>query len=810
MKRSNRLLAKSYDRERYPNEPPDYALLIQHSRDVAAACKALVKVAGATAIFIAGLDAEIFDRFERTLLVNGWSQDIGKANSHFQSMVTDQPNIRQLLRHEVISGLLLFKNECLLDWFAPLNEIKLAALWGAMGHHRKFDQYNSPNPMLPSLTVHVSHKDFHAILREMAADLGLDSPPKFEQDLTIAANGAEFCDLSADESLEDLVYEFEDSETEFNNETERRFLALIKAFGITADVAASAVARRGECTKNYSLAHFVTQELSIGLKPKDLELLINNWAWERIAPDNTQVDKTQPPPNFEPRLFQKNVAASQSYLTLAKAGCGSGKSFAAYLWAQQWCEQLMNSTNFRLFFCLPTTGTTTEHFKDYALESGIPASLAHSRSTVDLQTIATTAEQEEAKEDAGTAEAACQVLKAEQDKTEALALWSTPLVVTTADTVLGLMANARRSIYSIPAIMQSAIVVDEIHALDERLFGHLLVFLKNFPKLPVLLMTASLPDARLQAIQQVRPDLHCIPGPPEFETLPRYFLEYSTTSEVVWDEVKQCIANKGKVLWVRNRVDWANDTYDIARDRFGDISVNVYHSRLRYKDRSKRHRRVIDTFKATDKPAILIATQVAEMSLDLSADLLVTDIAPIPSLIQRLGRLNRRATPENAGKPKKAIICPLPNPKKDALPYDESDLETAKIWIGKLISLNCPLHQKHLADEFSAVSVQSEFDYEKAEKAACFFSGLWRTRPGMTRSEGYTISVILEKDYKQCNDKQYGEPTAKWLRKYEVAIPVKDAALKWERVSGIRIAPDEFVSYDYDELTHEGKGAAWR
>jgi CRISPR-associated endonuclease/helicase Cas3 len=462
---------------------------------------------------------------------------------------------------------------------------------------------------------------------------------------------------------------------------------------------------------------------------------------------------------------------------------------------------------------LPTTGTTTEHFKDYALESGIPAeqlSLTHSRSSVDLQTIATTAEQEEAKEDAGTAEAACQVLKAEQDKIEALALWSTPLVVTTADTVLGLMANARRSIYSIPAIMQSAIVVDEIHALDDRLFGHLLVFLKNFPKLPVLLMTASLPDARLQAIQQVRPDLHCIPGPPEFETLPRYLLEYSTTSEVVWDEVKQCIANKGKVLWVRNRVNWANDTYDIARDRFSDVSVNIYHSRLRYKDRSYRHRRVIDIFKSKDKPALLIATQVAEMSLDLSADLLVTDLAPIPSLIQRLGRLNRRATPENPGQPKKAIICPLPNPKKDALPYAESNLDIAKIWIDKLIFLNCPLHQKHLADEFSAVSVQSEFDYEKAEKAACFFSGLWRTRPGMTRAEGYTISVILEKDYKQCNEKQYGEPTADWLRKHEVAIPVKDAALKWERGGGIRIAPDEAVSYDYDEVTYEGKGAAWR
>ena len=82
-----------------------------------------------------------------------------------------------------------------------------------------------------------------------------------------------------------------------------------------------------------------------------------------------------------------------------------------------------------------------------------------------------------------------------------MALWSTPLVVTTADTVLGLMSNARRSVYSFPAIMSGAIVFDEIHAFDEQMFGHLLVFLKNFPRLPVLLMTASLPEERLIAIE---------------------------------------------------------------------------------------------------------------------------------------------------------------------------------------------------------------------------------------------------------------------------------------------------------------------
>ena len=83
---------------------------------------------------------------------------------------------------------------------------------------------------------------------------------------------------------------------------------------------------------------------------------------------------------------------------------------------------------------MPTTGTTTEHFKDYALESDIPSSLAHSRSSIDLQTISQTAPQEDA-ETSDTAEAAKEAISAEQDKIESLALWSTLLTVTTADTV---------------------------------------------------------------------------------------------------------------------------------------------------------------------------------------------------------------------------------------------------------------------------------------------------------------------------------------------------------------------------------------
>ena len=817
------LLAKSYSRKRYPGAPPDYALLTQHSRDVASACKALAQEVGKLSLQNAGLGEETFDSFQLQLRANGWIQDLGKVSSHFQEMVSGAPQIKQLLRHEAISGLLMF-SDCLpfRNWLGEKfsDDVLLTFLWSAMGHHRKFDKLTKPEPTL-AMTANVSHSDFNTILREMGEDLGLASPPSFDRDLVIAQTRRDKCDIGARETLRDLQDEFVEAEELFIADSARRQLALVKGLGIGADVAASAIAFRGQSASKYSVSDFVSESLTFGLTSQDLQQIITQWAWNRSAIERPDDNGKEMPADVRARPFQFEVANSKSHLTFAQAGCGSGKSLAAYMWAHEWCQRISREgrDNFRLFFCLPTTGTTTEHFKDYALESGIDPrlmSLTHSRASIDLRAIAETAPQEESTDrESEAASAAQDALNAEHDKIQSLALWSTPLVVTTTDTVLGLMVNGRRSIYSLPALMCGAFVFDEIHAFDDQLFGHLLVFLKNFPNLPALLMTASLPKQRLEALKHVRPDVKCLPGPPEFEELKRYTMREVSDLAEVHQEIQSCLAKAGKVLWVRNRVEWANQTYTNCQAQFDNTAVNIYHARLRYKDRSIRHRRVIDAFKRKNGGAILVATQVAEMSLDLSADLLITDLAPISSLIQRMGRLNRRLTPdtpeaERSAKP--ALICLLRQGEPMVeLPYDTLQLEAAKKWIAALLERNEPLNQRDLSEAFGEFGEEKEFDLKKAEQLACFFSGLWQTRPGNTRGEGHTISVILERDKEEWERKHLNAPpTSDWLREHEVSIPVRDEALKWERISGLRVAPHDAVAYDYDESTHEGTGARWQ
>jgi CRISPR-associated endonuclease/helicase Cas3 len=322
-------------------------------------------------------------------------------------------------------------------------------------------------------------------------------------------------------------------------------------------------------------------------------------------------------------------------------------------------------------------------------------------------------------------------------------------------------------------------------------------------------MTASLPNEKLQAIKHVRPDLSIVSGPPELETLPRYLIDYSIEETGLWQAVEDSLSYNGKILWVRNRVEWANQTYIECRRRFPQVYCNVYHSRFRYSDRSQRHRQVIDQFKQSHGAAVLVSTQVAEMSLDLSADLLLTDIAPIPSLIQRMGRLNRFATPGQL-QPKPAIIRGLPDEGNAELPYEKDEIRTAERWVRLLKQHDRALSQRDLSRTFSAVSSIKEYDLATAEQRACFFSGLWRTRPGQTRSEGYTASVILERDLRNCEDlASNGEPKRDWLREHEVPILFKEAILKWNRIGPLRIAPETSIFYDFDELTKEGTGAKW-
>jgi CRISPR-associated endonuclease/helicase Cas3 len=571
----------------------------------------------------------------------------------------------QILRHEILSGILARG--------AGESPEVLAV---AVGHHRKFNRdFWSPKGIDCRIFSSAigQGEDYVLDQRELRRELHelLDTLELWAEDLT---------------------------------EGDRRLVALCRLFLIAADGAASARRSGAPAFLGESLAH--------GLE----------------ALDYSRIIEARYPRGFCPRPFQITTSkAGPSVLVVA--GCGSGKSAAAYLWAREMGRK-------RFFFCLPTTGTATEHWMDYAKDFG---SLIHSRVEVDYALLG-------------------------REGAEGVELWSTPLVVCTADTVLGVCSWSKKASYGFPAFLDATFVFDEIHSYDRVLFGRLLAFLRLFPDAPVLLATASLPRARLEALREARPSLEIIEGPRELENLPRY-------------EPPGAGCSGDRVLAVRNTVGRAVEAWK----GHGFLC----HSRFRYCDRVRIHRHAIDAFKAG--ACRLTATQVAEMSLDLSADSLDTEEAPIPAMIQRLGRLNRFG--EQTGR---WSVCPV----KEPLPYTMDELEQTRRWLNVLRGYGSRLSQSDLVRAWEE-SGHADEDCQPLE----VMTDPLIVRPEPNREDGTTIPVLLESDVERVPDVWRARRV--YLKAHEVPIPFRREVLGWQRVDATPVAPEEAIGYD--PVT----GAAW-
>ncbi len=106
------------------------------------------------------------------------------------------------------------------------------------------------------------------------------------------------------------------------------------------------------------------------------------------------------------------------------------------------------------------------------------------------------------------------------------------------------------------------------------------------------------------------------------------------------------LADGGCALVIRNTVASAQATYLSIAERFGEGEVELLHARLLAGERGRRTDQELNMLGPDAGPRrpwrhILVATQVAEQSFDVDVDILVTDLAPIDLLLQRVGRVHR-------------------------------------------------------------------------------------------------------------------------------------------------------------------------
>jgi len=249
------------------------------------------------------------------------------------------------------------------------------------------------------------------------------------------------------------------------------------------------------------------------------------------------------------------------------------------------------------------------------------------------------------------------------DFRDPLFIYST-LVYTTFDSlVLNLYKatplTARRAPYEAAraAVMRSVVVLDEAHLLAEPGGGERGRAVKELTALraavtslaelgvPVLVVTATIPSSLIKLVAPYARVVTALAGgcrPAEgeeaaYDYKPKGVVRARLVGQVDYVGLAEAHRGSGLKLFVFNTVRRAVGAYLKLREHFGDVVL--LHGRLSLGDRSAAVERLGEL---QSRGGVVVATQVVEAGVDLDAELLVTDVAPLPSLIQRIGRAARK------------------------------------------------------------------------------------------------------------------------------------------------------------------------
>jgi CRISPR-associated endonuclease/helicase Cas3 len=195
----------------------------------------------------------------------------------------------------------------------------------------------------------------------------------------------------------------------------------------------------------------------------------------------------------------------------------------------------------------------------------------------------------------------------------------------------------------------SLMILDEIHAYEPVRLGMILATLRHLTRdlgVKALIMSATMPRRLLQFLHELLPDNQHLSATQEtFAAFRRHrvnLLEGDLLEAATVDRIKGD-AEKGRaVLVVATTVGRAQELYRQLRPSLGNL-VSLLHGRFHADDRFRKEKALAHQRGPNgDEPVVLVSTQVVEVSLDVDFDVLYSDPAPLESLVQRFGRINRR------------------------------------------------------------------------------------------------------------------------------------------------------------------------
>lgn len=209
--------------------------------------------------------------------------------------------------------------------------------------------------------------------------------------------------------------------------------------------------------------------------------------------------------------------------------------------------------------------------------------------------------------------------------------------------------------------------------------------------------------------------------------------------------IKNAIENEQKVLVVCNKIANAQAVYKKLNRQFPIVESLLLHSRFKRKDRKQREKDLIGLdeegnpthkFNTSSKACLVVSTQVVEVSLDISFDLMITECAPLDALIQRFGRINRKRSEATIGKIKPVYVIAPPKEIKEARPYDLEILKNSYA----VLPNDEVLHERDLQEKIDLVFTESHF--MKIEEHSVFKeNGNWSIAP-LTNGSAWLMEIL--------------------------------------------------------------------
>ena len=266
-------------------------------------------------------------------------------------------------------------------------------------------------------------------------------------------------------------------------------------------------------------------------------------------------------------------------------------------------------------------------------------------------------------------------------------------VVGTVDQLLMMALRQKHLALRHLGLSKKVVVIDEVHAYDAYMDQYLNMALEwlGAYNVPVILLSATLPKkSRVDFIKHYltgkgvklsKEDMSSL----MVEDYPLITYTYNdkalnvkhfapiedkrieikyTDTENLPKLLDSLLDEGGNVGVIVNTVKKAQDIAKELSEKFGDENVMLLHSSFIATDRVKNEEKLMKYLgRDGDRPQklIVVGTQVIEQSLDIDFDVMISDIAPVDLLIQRMGRLHRHTRDNRPSKHKKPVLYVLGN-----------------------------------------------------------------------------------------------------------------------------------------------------